>query len=56
MSDALTIVEMTETLGLDDPTVVGNDHGRIRGQLLQQRDFQVRPFEVRPGARANYFF
>jgi len=41
MSDVLTIVEMTETLGLDDPTVVGNDHGRIRGQLLQQRDLRL---------------
>jgi len=41
MNDLLTIVEMTETLGLDDPTVVGNDHGRIRGQLLQQRDLRL---------------
>jgi HK97 family phage major capsid protein len=41
MSDVLTIVEMTETFGLDDPSAVGNDHGRIRGQLLQQRDLRL---------------
>jgi len=37
----LSIDEMTKSFGLDDASIVANDHGRIRGQLLREREERI---------------